>query len=105
MMNGIPIPIEYGLILAVVLFALGVVGVLVRRNLIFTLMSLEIMLNASALAFIAGAAHWNQADGQVMFIFILTTAAAEAAVGLALILQVFRKFKTLDSDAVSGMRG
>ncbi|MGE5343425.1 MAG: NADH-quinone oxidoreductase subunit NuoK [Candidatus Omnitrophota bacterium] len=102
-MNGIPI--AYSLGLAAVLFILGVAGVLTRRNLLFTLMSLEIMINASALAFIAAAARWGQADGQVMFIFILTAAGAEAAVGLGLLVQVHRKFKNLDSDVLSSMRG
>ena len=99
------IPLEYALTLAAVLFALGLVGVLVRRNLIFILLSIEIMLNAAGLAFIVAGARWAQADGQVMFIFILTTAAAEVAVGLALVLQLSHGFKTLDVDAASRMRG
>jgi len=57
------------------------------------------------LAFIVAGAHWKQADGQVMFIFILTTAAAEVAIGLALIIQMYRHFKTLDSDAANKLRG
>ena len=83
------IPVEHGLILASVLFVIGLIGVLTRRNVVFVLMSLEIMLNASALAFIVAASRWEQADGQVMFIMILTLAAAEVAVGLGLILQMF----------------
>ncbi|MEJ2634519.1 MAG: NADH-quinone oxidoreductase subunit NuoK [Calditrichia bacterium] len=101
----ISIPLESGLLLAGILFALGVVGLLVRRNVVFVLMSLEIMLNAAGLAFIVAGARWGQPDGQVMFIFILTMAAAEVAVGLALILQIYHRFKTLDSDAASKMRG
>ncbi len=100
-----PIPMEYSLALAAILFALGTIGVLARRNLIFLLMSLEIMLNAAGLAFIAAGARWVQADGQIMFIFILTLAAVEVAVGLALLLRLFRIFKTVDADAPSGMRG
>jgi NADH-quinone oxidoreductase subunit K len=87
------------------LFALGLIGLLVRRNVIFTLMSIEIMLNASGLAFIVAGSRWTQPDGQVMFIFILAMAAAEVAVGLALILQMSHMFKTLDVDAAGDMRG
>lgn len=99
------IPMEDGLLLAAVLFALGLIGVLVRRNFIFILMSIEIMLNATGLAFVVAGARWGQADGQVMYIFILTLAAAEVSVGLALLLQLYQRFKTLDVDAASEMRG
>lgn len=99
------IPMDYGLLLAAILFALGLIGVLVRRNLVFILMSLEIMLNATGLAFVVAGSRWGQADGQIMFILILALAAAEVAVGLALILQVYYRFRTLDADAVSEMRG
>ena len=99
------IPMEHGLLLAMMLFALGLIGLLVRRNVIFTLMSIEIMLNASGLAFIVAGSRWTQPDGQVMFIFILAMAAAEVAVGLALILQMSHLFKTLDVDAAGDMRG
>lgn len=100
-----PVPMHQGLLLAGILFALGLAGLLVRRNVIFMLMSLEIMLNAAGLAFVVAGARWGQADGQIMFLFILTMAAAEVSVGLALVLQIYRRFKTLDSDAVSEMRG
>jgi NADH-quinone oxidoreductase subunit K len=100
-----PVPMHQGLLLAGILFALGLVGLLVRRNVIFMLMSLEIMLNAAGLAFVVAGARWGQADGQIVFLFILTMAAAEVSVGLALVLQIYRRFKTLDSDAVSEMRG
>ncbi len=96
---------EHALLLAGVLFALGLAGVLVRRNLLFILMSLEIMLNATGLAFVAAGARWGQADGQVMFVLILTLAAAEVSVGLALVLQVYHRFRTLDADAVSELKG
>jgi NADH-quinone oxidoreductase subunit K len=99
------VPIDYGLILASILFALGTIGVLVRRNIIFILLSIEIMLNAAGLAFVVAGARWEQPDGQIMFIFILTMAAAEVAVGLALTLQLYRRFHTLDVDAASEMRG
>lgn len=78
---------------------------LVRRNLVFMLMSVEIMLNAAGLAFVAAGAHWGQADGQVMFIVVLTIAAAEVSVGLALALQFFRQIGGLDSDAANRMHG
>ena len=99
------IPVEAGLILAGTLFMLGLISVLIRRNIIFMLISVEIMLNAAGLAFITAGARWVQADGQVMFIFILTMAAAEVSVGLALILQIYHQLKTLDSDAANTMRG
>lgn len=101
----ISISLETGLLIAMVLFVIGLVGLLIRRNIVFMLMSVEIMLNAAGLAFVVAGAHWKQADGQVMFIFILTTAAAEVAIGLALIIQMYRHFKTLDSDAANKLRG
>lgn len=99
------IPMEHGLILAAVLFGLGLAGVLARRNILFMLMSVEIMLNAAGLAFIVAGARWGGVDGQIMFIFILTMAAAEVSVGLALVLQMYHRFKTLDTDTVSAMNG
>ena len=99
------IPMEQGLLLASVLFALGLIGLLVRRNVVFMLMSIEIMLNAAGLAFVVAGSRWGQADGQVMFMFILAMAAAEVAVGLALILQMSHRLKTLDADMASQMRG
>ena len=98
------VPFEYGLAVAGVLFVLGLTGVLVRRNLLFILLCVEIMLNAAGLAFIVAGARWGQADGQVMFIFLLSMAAAEVAVGLALILLLYSHRKDLDSDAL-GMGG
>ena len=99
------IPMSYGLSLAAILFALGLIGLLVRRNLLFILMSAEIMLNAAGLAFVVAGARWVQADGQVMFIFILAMAAAEVSVGLALLLQLYHQRQSLDADAASEMRG
>jgi len=101
----VSVPINHGLILAAILFALGLTGVLVRRNIIFILLSIEIMLNASGLAFIVAGSKWGQPDGQVMFIFILTMAAAEVSVGLALVIQLYHRARTLDSDAANRMRG
>jgi NADH-quinone oxidoreductase subunit K len=99
------IPAETALLLAGILFFLGLIGLLVRRNIIFMLMSLEIMLNAAGLAFIVAGSKWLQPDGQVMFLFILAVAAAEVSVGLALIIQVYNRFKTLDTDELSKMKG
>lgn len=99
------VPLEHGLLLAAILFALGLVGLLVRRNVLFILMSIEIMLNAAGLAFVVAGSRWGQADGQVMFMFILTMAAAEVAVGLALVLLLVQRFHTLDADAANVMRG
>jgi NADH-quinone oxidoreductase subunit K len=96
---------DFVLFLAGLLFTLGLVGVLVRRNIIFILMSIEIMMNAAGLAFVGAASRWGQPDGQIMFIFIVTVAAAEVAVGLALVLQIYKRLKTLDSDAAGMMRG
>lgn len=99
------IPVEFGLILASMLFSMGLLGLLVRRNLVFMLICVEVMLNAAGLAFIVAGARWQEADGQVMMIFILTMAAAEVAVGLALILTIFRRHKLLDADLVSQLNG
>ncbi len=99
------IPMEHGLIVAGILFTLGLIGVLARRNIIFVLMSIEVMLNAAGLAFVVAGSRWGQPDGQVMFLFILAMAAAEVSVGLALVLQIYHHFKTLDTDAASRMRG
>ena len=93
--------VTHALILAGVLFALGLIGFLVRRNVLFMLMSVEVMLNAAALAFIAAGARWGEADGQVMFIFVLTLAAAEVSIGLALVLELRRRFHTLDADSIN----
>src|SRR5579872_1225616 len=98
------IPMSHGLLLAAILFALGLIALLVRRNLIFILISIEVMLNATGLAFVAAGSRWAQADGQVMFLFILTMAAAEVSVGLALVLQLYHQKRTLDADAVSEMK-
>lgn len=98
------VPPVYGLILAAVLFVLGLLGLLVRRNIIFVLASIEVMLNGAGLGFLSAGARWGQADGQVMFIFILAVAAAEVSVGLALALKIRRLFGTLDVDEVSKLR-
>jgi NADH-quinone oxidoreductase subunit K len=99
------LPMTHGLIVASLLFCLGLLGVLVRRNIIFILMSIEVMLNAAGLAFVAAGARWGMVDGQIMFLFILTMAASEVAVGLTLVIQIYRRLGTLDADAASILRG
>ncbi len=102
-MNGLPI--EHGMALAAILFVLGLAGLVTRRNTLFILMCLEIMLNSAGLAFIVAGAHWQQPDGNVMFILVITLAAAEASIGLGLLLQLYKRFKTIDIDAASEMHG
>ena len=99
------IPIQHALILAAILFTLGLAGLITRHNLIFTLMCIEIMLNASGLAFVAAGSRWGQPDGQVIFLFILAMAAAEASIGLAFVLLFHKRQAELDVDAASAMRG
>jgi len=97
--------LESGLILSAILFLIGLVGVMIRRNVLFMLLSIEIMLNAAGIAFVfAGNSHAD-ADGQIMFLFILAVAAAEVAIGLALVILIHRKFKTLDIDRIDLMKG
>jgi NADH-quinone oxidoreductase subunit K len=104
-MAAATIPMEVGLILAGILFLFGVIGIIVRRNIFFILLSIEIMLNAAGLAFVVAGSHWGQPDGQVMFIFILSMAAAEVSVGLALVLQLYNHYKSLDVDEISKLSG
>ena len=98
------VPLSHTLLLAAGLFSLGLLGLLVRRNIIFMLLCLEIMLNSAGLAFVAAGSHWGQPDGQIMFILVLTLAAAEVAVGLALALLIYRRFGHLDADALNRLR-
>jgi NADH-quinone oxidoreductase subunit K len=100
-----PIATEIVILLAGLLFVLGIVGVIIRKNIIFMLLSVEIMLNAAGLAFVAAGSRWAQPDGQVMFIFILAMAAAEVSVGLALILRIYHQHKSLDIDKLKEMKG
>ncbi len=102
-MNGVPL--EHGMALAALLFVLGLVGLAVRRNTLFVLMCLEIMLNAAGMAFIVAGTRWGQPDGQIMFILVITLAAAEASIGLGLLLQLQKRFRTIDIDAASEMHG
>ena len=92
------------LILAAILFVLGLIGVLTRKNVIFMLLSVEIMLNAAGLAFVAAGSKWQQPDGQVMFLIIISMAAAEVSVGLALVMQAYHQHKTLDVEEIRELR-
>ena len=98
------VPVGYYLALAGILFAIGAVGVALRRNVIVMFMSIELMLNAANLAFVAVARHLHSMDGQVIVFFVMTVAAAEAAVGLAIILASFRNRLTLNAEDLSSLK-
>ncbi len=99
------VPLNYYLIVAAILFAIGVFGVLIRRNAIVIFMSIELMLNAVNLTFIAFSQHLNSIDGQVFVFFIMTVAAAEVVVGLAIIVSIFRLRGTVHVDEINLLRG
>ena len=98
------VPLEHYLVLSAILFATGTVGVFLRRNVITMLLSIEVMLNAVNLAFIAFGRTIGSADGQVIMFFVVTVAAAEAAVGLALVIALFRHRETLNPDMFSSLK-
>src|SRR5512146_1239942 len=95
------VPVHYYLVLSAILFSCGVVGFLIKRNIISIFMCIELMLNAVNLAFVAFAAYWHTLDGQVFVFFVMVVAAAESAVGLAIIIAVFRTRETLNADRVN----
>ena len=95
------VPLAYYLLLSAVLFACGVAGFLIKRNLITIFLCIELMLNGVNLAFVAFAAQWGTLNGQVFVFFVMVVAAAEAAVGLAIIIAVFRTRETLNVDSVN----
>ena len=99
------VPVEYYFVLASVMFFLGICGALFRRNLIMVLMSIELMLNAVNLVFISAGRQMNSIDGQIMVIFVITVAACEAAVGLAMVIALFRKYGTVNTDILRILRG
>ncbi|MBI5170188.1 MAG: NADH-quinone oxidoreductase subunit NuoK [Candidatus Eisenbacteria bacterium] len=99
------IPTEWALALSAVLFVIGVVGVLVRRNALVIFMSIELMLNAANLAFVAFARQQNSLDGQIFVFFVMTVAAAEVAVGLAIIVNLFRLRETVFVDEINLLKG
>ena len=98
------VPVTYYLALSAILFAIGAVGVLIRRNVIVIFMSIELMLNAVNLSFVAFARQWHAMDGQVIVFFVMTVAAAEAAVGLAIIISMFRGRETTNVDELNLLR-
>jgi NADH-quinone oxidoreductase subunit K len=98
------VPTSWYLVLSAVLFAIGVSGVLLRRNLIVVFMAIELMLNAVNLSFVAFARQLGSEDGQVIVFFVMAVAAAEAGVGLAIFIQLFRLRETLDANEVSTLR-
>jgi NADH-quinone oxidoreductase subunit K len=99
------VPYSHVLLLAVLLFVMGAVCAISRRNLIMILIGVEIMLNASGLAFIGASLHWQKLDGQVFFLFILAVAASEVAVGLALLVYSHRRTRSVDSNDYSLLKG
>jgi len=99
------VPVSYYLALSVILFSLGVMGVLLRRNAIVIFMSLELMFNAANLVFVAFASYYQALSGQIFVFFVMTVAAAEVAVGLALMVTIFRSKKSIDVDQMSSMKG
>ena len=99
------IPLSSYLIVSAILFAIGTAGVFLRRNLITILLSIEIMLNAVNLTFVAFGRYRGDVDGQIITFFVMTVAAAEAAVGLALIISIYRHFKTTNIDELNSLKG
>jgi NADH-quinone oxidoreductase subunit K len=99
------VPAYYYLALSVILFSLGVIGVLVRRNAIVIFMSLELMFNAANLVFVTFASYYQALSGQIFVFFVMTVAAAEVAVGLALMVAIFRAKKSIDVDQMSNLKG
>ena len=99
------VPTNYYLFLAAILFAIGVAGVLTRRNVIVIFMAVELMLNAVNLVFVAFARHFQSAEGQAIVFLVMIVAAAEAAVGLAIFLAMFRNRETLNADEMDLLKG
>jgi NADH-quinone oxidoreductase subunit K len=99
------IPVAYPIALAVILFCMGIVGVILRKNAIVIFMSLELMFNAANLLFITFANQFKQVDGQIFVIFVMVIAAAEVAVGLAMIVAIFRGKHSVDIDQLTKLKG
>ncbi len=98
------VPIAYYLVLAAILFSIGVGAFLIKRNIVTIFMSIELMLNAVNLTFVAFAHMWHQVQGQIFVFFVMVVAAAEAAVGLAIIIAIFRTRQTLNVDQINLMK-
>src|SRR5258708_14393692 len=103
MLQAPAVPVEYFVLLSAVLFIMGVLGVLVRRNAIMIFMSIELMLNSANLALVAFARQWGEVSGQLIVFFVITVAAAEVAVGLAFIVAIFKTKKTIAIDELHPM--
>lgn len=99
------VPVSYYFALSAILFTLGALGVLIRRNAIIIFMSVELMLNAANLLFVAFARTFESLDGQIYVFFVIAVAAAEVAVGLALIVAIYRSKQSIDIDELSSMKG
>lgn len=99
------IPFEYAMLLSAVLFAIGAVGLVIRRNILILLMCIELMLNGVNLAFVATADHLDSVEGLLYVFFVMTVAAAEAAVGLAIVVNLFRYRKTVYAEDVDMLKG
>ena len=99
------VTVEWYVILSAILFTIGALGVLIRRNALIIFMSIELMLNSANLAFVAFARHFNDLDGQIFVFFVITVAAAEVAVGLALIVSIFRSKSSINIDEINTLKG
>ena len=99
------VPVEYYVILSAILFAIGVTGVLIRRNALIIFMSIELMLNAANLAIVAFSSVLKSFSGQIFVFFVIAVAAAEVAVGLALIVEIFKSKHSIDVDQMSNLKG
>ena len=99
------VPVDYYVILSAILFSIGVTGVLVRRNALIIFMSIELMLNSANLAIVAFSSVIKSFSGQIFVFFVIAVAAAEVAVGLALIVEIFKSKKSIDVDQMSSMKG
>ena len=98
-------PLAYFVILSLLIFIIGIMGVLLRRNALITFMSLELMFNAANLLFVAFASYYQLLEGQIIVFFVMTVAAAEVAVGLALMVAIFRSRQSVELDQVSNLKG
>jgi NADH-quinone oxidoreductase subunit K len=99
------VPVAFYIGLSAILFTIGALGVLIRRNSIVIFMSVELMLNAANLAFVAFARNFGEMNGQIFVFFVMTVAAAEVAVGLALIVTIFRAKQSIDVDQMNSLKG
>jgi NADH-quinone oxidoreductase subunit K len=99
------VPVNYYIVLSAILFTIGVVGVLTRRNSLIIFMSIELMLNAANLAFVAFSSVIRSFSGQIFVFFVIAVAAAEVAVGLALIVEIFKSKRSIDVDQMSSLKG